>query len=337
MRKCHPSPPPRAKKDSIKGGVTLSDFMKNVVAEALRGKKTPSTKKENKIHVTSSSPELTNNSTNQGSLDSIIRPNYQNKNVEKRLSVLNKTKNESMSNSNTKPAEVTKPSTTFVEDSISSLRKVSLSQGKSEVQSPRMHHQPASDKAQFLGSTKDGTSVWFYPTVHSHLTQMFHRSISGYSVVVVGSKSCYPSQLLLLNDLLNSYPDLKYHLTWNKGNNQPFTLELYDTNTIRLEKTAKDIYQHFSKRSLKSTDAYQVSSPSAWLSKQLGITKSVETAGIVEGLSYHNYLLLLDQYFKGGNDYSIAFQVEDNYLLITGNMQQVSDALVNFKKLADRL
>lgn len=311
--------------------------MKSVVAEALRGKKTPSAKKENKIHVTAPSPKLTNHTTNQSSLESIIRPNYQNKNVEKRLSVLNQQKNESKSSSAIKPNEVTKPSKSFDGDSISSLRKISLSQGKSEVQSPRVHQKPASDKAQFLGSTKDGTSVWFYPTVHSHLTQLFHRSISGYSVVVVGSKSCYPSQLLLLNDLLNSYPDLKYHLTWNKGNNQPFALELYDTNTIRLEKTAKDIYQHLTKRSSKSTDAYQVNSPSAWLSKQLGMTKSVESAGIVEGLSYHHCLLLLDQYFKGGNDSSISFQVEDNYLLITGRAQQVSDALVNLKKLADRL
>jgi hypothetical protein len=312
--------------------------MKSVVAEALRGKKTPSAKKENKIHVTASSPKLTNHTTHPSSLDSIIRPNYQNKNVEKRLSVLNQQKNESISNSATKPNEVTKPSTTYVEDSISSLRKVSLSQGKSDAPSPRVQHQqPDSNKAQLVGSTKDGTSVWFYPTVHSHLTQLFHRSISGYSVVVVGSKSCYPSQLLLLNDLLNSYPDLKYHLTWNKGNIQPFTLELYETNTVRLEKTAKDIYQHLTKRSLKSTDAYQVNSPSAWLSKQLGITKSVESAGIVEGLSYHHCLLLLDQYFKGGNDSSISFQVEDNYLLITGRAQQVSDALVNLKKLADRL
>jgi hypothetical protein len=312
--------------------------MKSVVAEALRGKKTPSAKKENKIHVTAPSPKLTNHTTNPSSLDSINRPNYQNKNVEKRLSVLNQQKNESKLSSALKPNEVTKPSTTYVEDSISSLRKVSLSQGKSDAPSPRVQHQhPASDKAQLVGSTKDGTSVWFYPTVHSLLTQLFHRSISGYSVVVVGSKSCYPSQLLLLNDLLNSYPDLKYHLTWNKGNNQPFALELYETNTVRLEKTAKDIYQHLTKRSLKSTDAYQVNSPSAWLSKQLGITKSVESAGIVEGLSYHHCLLLLDQYFKGGNDSSISFQVEDNYLLITGRAQQVSDALVNLKKLADRL
>lgn len=311
--------------------------MKSVVAEALRSTKTSSAKKENKIHVTAPSLNLTKNLTNQDSLESINRPNYQNKNVEKRLSVLNQQKNESISNSIIKPTEVAKPSKSFVEDSISSLRKVSLSQGKAEVHSPRMHQQPSSEKAQLLGSTKDGTSVWFYPTVHSHLAQMFHRTTSGYSVILVGAKSCYPSQLLLLNDLLNTYPDLKYHLIWNKENNQPFTLELYDTNTIRLEKTAKDIYQHLTKRSLKSTDTYQVSSPSAWLSKQLGITKSVETAGIIEGLSYHNSLFLLDHYLKGGNDSSIAFQVEENYLLITGRAQQISDALVNLKKVADRL
>lgn len=313
--------------------------MKSVVAEALRGKKNTAAKKENTIKVTPSISRVTNHPSMQEPLESIIRPNYQNRNVEKRLSVLNQQQNDKKSSVTTvKPVEGIKPLRPSVEDSISNLRKVSLSQGKPEAQHHSRSNQPQkAEKAQLLGSTKDGTSVWFYPTVHSHLAHLFHRKTSGYSVAVVGSKACYPSQLILLNDLLNTYPDLKYHLTWSKDNHHRFSLELYDNNANRLEKIAKELLQQFNKRSLKCTETYQITSPSAWLSKQLGITKTVEMAGILEGLSYHHYLLLLDQYLKGNSDTSLGFQVEENYLLLTGNSQQISHALANFKKTADHL
>jgi hypothetical protein len=305
--------------------------MKSVVAEALRGKK------NNKNPVQASSPKLTHNPVNLDFLSQINRPNYQNKNVEKRLSLLGPQKNNSLPNSMIKPTEVPNRSKFSEEPSVSSLRKISLGQGKSEIEATRAQIQSTQDKAQLLGSTKDGTSVWFFPSVHPNLTQMFHRTTSGYSVVAISSKTCYPGQILLLNELLNTYSDLKYHLTWNKAHHQPFTLELYDKNTNRLEKMAKDIYQKLTKQSSKTIETYLLTSPSAWLSKQLGLTKSVETAGIVEGLSYHNSLLLLDHYFKDGNDSSITIQVEENYLLLSGRAKLVSDALVILKKVADRL
>jgi hypothetical protein len=310
--------------------------MKNVVAEALRGKTAPK-KGNHNLAEPASSPKLNTLNQQPISLDHINRPNYQHKNVNKRLSVLNRP-SESLPVSNSKASETIADSTSFSETTISNLRKLSLSQGKTETATARVQQlAPAQEKSQYLGSTKDGTSIWFFPTVHPQLANRFQRSTSGCSVVVVRANSCYPSQLLLLNDLLHSNSDLKYHLIWSKGNNQPFTLELYDPETNRLEKIAKDIFQHFNKRSLKNMSTYHITSPSAWLSKQLGLTKSEESAGMIEGISYHHSLLLLDHFLKSGQELPVSFQMDDHYLLLTGKSKDISETLTLLKKLADRL
>lgn len=309
--------------------------MKAVVEEVLNGKKTTSLQKS---EISSLQPPSTK-FTDHDALQQLIRPNYQKKNIEKRMNILNHLPKQEQRNERTTPSrtsEIRKQSKSSFEDSISQLKKVSLTNEKSEHVAARTLSQPG-ENARLIGSTKDGSSIWFFPSVHPNLSQMFHRATSGCSVAIINSKACYPSQLLILNEWLNKYPDLKYHLLWNKANNHSFTLELYHSNTDRLEIVAKDIYQHISKRSLASVETYHLISPSAWISKQLGITRSVESVGIVEGLSYYNNLLILDHFYKNEPNPHASVQLEQHYLLTTGKVEAIKETLSTLKKLADRV
>lgn len=309
--------------------------MKNVVEEALNGKKT--TQQKNDKNSTQSPNQKT---SDLNALNQLVRPNHQNKNSEKRLSMLNNQLNQQKTNEKTTQTQATgvlKQTKSSLEDSISELKKVYFSNGKSEKVEARIDSGQGLGNARLIGSTQDGSSIWFFPSVHPNLTHLFQRTTTGYSVAVVNSKVCYPSQLLLLNDLLKMYPDLKYHLTWNKAKSEPFTLELYDTNESRLEKIAKDTFLHISKRSLASVETLQLNSPSAWVLKQLGIMKHVESIGLVEGLTFFNNLLLLDQFYKNEQNPDLSIQLEQQYLVITGKTEAITETLSILKKLGDRI
>jgi hypothetical protein len=310
--------------------------MKAVVAEVLNGKK-PNTQQKRD---TSSPHSASSKSNDPDALQQLIRPNYQNRNIEKRLSMLGHSPKQEKKDEPTAKAQTTKVTNqpkSLLEDPISQLKKVSLSNRTAEPVTTRIPSPARVENAKLIGTTKDGTSIWFFPSVHPNLSQMFQRATTGYSVAVVNSKSCYPSQLLLLNEWLNVYPDLKYHLTWNRANSQPLTLELYDSNHQRLEEVAKEMYLRFSKRSEVKVETYHLISPSAWISKQLGMTKSVESVGILEGLSYFNNLLVLDHFYKSEHLPPLSIQLEQNYLIATGKPTIITETLATLKKLAEQI
>jgi hypothetical protein len=206
--------------------------MKNIVEEALNGKKT--TQQKNDKNTTQSPNQKT---SDPNALNQLVRPNHQNKNVEKRLSMLNNQLNQQKTNEKTTQTQTTRfpyHSKSSLEDSISELRKVSFSNGKSE-------------------------------------------------------------------------------------------------------KVAKDTFLPISQRSLASVETLQINSPSAWVLKHLGIKKNVESIGLVEGLSYFNNLLILDQFYKNEQNPDLSIQLEQQYLVITGKTEAITETLSILKKLGDRI
>ncbi|MHC0038750.1 hypothetical protein [Pseudoneobacillus sp. C159] len=311
----------------------MSQFMKAVVEEVLKGKK-PHTQQKREP---SPSPSANGQWNDDDTLQQLVRPNYQNRNLEKRLAALNQKpgqeKKDHQREFNHTQQPLSRP-----DNPISQLKKVSMSQASPERAEVRTNSKPPIENAKLIGTTKDGTSIWFFPSVHPNLSSAFSRATTQVSVAVVTSKNCYPSQLLLLNEWLNHSPELKYHLVWSRTNLQPLSLELYHPDASRLENVVKALFLQLNKRAETKVETYHLLSPSAWISKQLGITKSTESVGILEGLSYFNNLLVLDRFYKSEPSHTnLAIQLEQNYLITTGKTETNREILATLKKLAEQI
>jgi hypothetical protein len=311
--------------------------MKAVVEEVLKGKKLNTQQKRK----SSPSPSANIHENDDDSLSGIIRPNYQNRNLEKRLSMLKTNTNQEIKDERrgfTHASKLSNQQTSPVENPISQLKKVSMSPSLPERREMRGNPTPKMEQAKLIGTTKDDTAVWFFPSVHPNLSAAFSRATTQVSVTVVSSKTCFPSQLLLLNEWLNHCPELKYHLIWSRTNQQPLSLELYHPDSNRLENVAKSLFVQLNKQAEAKVETYHLVSPSAWISKQLGITKSVESIGILEGLSYYNNLLVLDHFYKNEpSNSNISIQLEQNYVLTTGKTEKNQETLATLKKIAEQI
>ncbi|RHW41592.1 hypothetical protein D1B31_07705 [Neobacillus notoginsengisoli] len=323
----------------------MSDFMKNIIQEVLnkQGKSTTFIQTQ-----TVGSPSVSKHHPRTGSQENtptlnLNRPNYQRMKKEQRLSVPGKSPVTRLDTQAAKPAHpVNNLKHANQNELLSQLSTVSLGHGKVEKRvfasgaNFQMHNKVNQDP-KLLGKTKDGSYVWFFPTVSESLAQRFKRSTSGVAVGVITSKSCLPSQLLLVNDVIRENPDVKYHLTWDRGNKDSFVWEMYDHDPVRLEKKLQTILQILQRKSTKTIESYSIMSPSAWLSKQLNIGSSVEAISVLERVPYYASLLLLEQYFTSDEQPQLQYEIEEHYLILGGAHRVVSKTIQDFRRKTENL
>lgn len=304
----------------------LSDVMKQVVQEILQGnKKIISKKVDHKtgIHGT------------DDSLKSIKRPNYQRLKKDQRLSI-HKTNIENAS-IHKKPAEQKENSTLlskqFNEESIAALHSLSLAQGKVPKKSNTYTQVDRTQKkmAKIIGHTRNGGCVWFYPDLPKELMGSFHRPLNSSSVGVVKMPECLPSYLLMVNEIMRNNQGIKFHLTWNKEEGAPFTAELYDEDTGRLEEIMNDMYQKINRRSLKRYETCTVVSPGTWLSSQLNISSPVDAIAFLEGVPYYTSIVLMEVLLQEFENSDFNYEINGNYLLLKGNYHVISKLVTELK------
>jgi uncharacterized protein YaiL (DUF2058 family) len=322
----------------------MSDFMKSIVEEVLNKQGSGTSQSTQAIQTqTEKKPSVSNTQHkkevqhSKASISGLNRPNYQKMKKEKRLSGLEQTS--TLSKPKHAQTSSSPDSDGLNKEVLSKLSTISLVQGKVEKQvsgnSAQRHKINKSPK--LVGKTKDSSYVWFFPSVSDQLAQKFKRSPNIGSVGVITSKLCLPSQLLIVNDVMRENPDVKYHLTWHKNSQEQFVWELYDQDEARLEKRLTSILQILHRKSSKVMDSYTVMSPSAWLSKQLNITTSVEAVSVLEGVPYYASLLLLEQYIGTGEQKSFHYEIEENYLILCGEHNVISKVIQDFRRKAENL
>ncbi|PAV29743.1 hypothetical protein CIL05_10275 [Virgibacillus profundi] len=310
----------------------MSDVMKQVVQEILQGnKKIASNKAVNNSEKSESVPSVKN----------IKRPNYQRLKKEERLSYTKRNSRAPLKEPKTignKRSGSTSPEQ-FNEKSISALHSMSLVQGNV----PKKHHtfthgnNPKINKARIIGKTKNGGCVWFFPKLPKKLMGSFQRPLNSAAVGVVKMPDCLPSYLLVINEVIQNNQEIKFHLSWNKDAGTPFTAELYDDNVDRLGKLMNDLYQKLNRRSFKQYETYTAVSPSSWLSSQLNISKTVEGIAILEGISYYTSIVLMDSLLKNFETSDFNYEINSNYLLLSGNYHVISKLIAELKTEAARL
>ncbi|MFD1040261.1 hypothetical protein ACFQ3N_17955 [Virgibacillus byunsanensis] len=304
----------------------MSDVMKQVVSEILQGNKTLVAKGNHE-------PQHKESDT---ALNNINRPNYQNMKKDQRLSYAGK--NVRISSNDRKPHErkksvslLPKP---FNEESISTLHSRSLAQGNVPKKSnPNL----GAKKARIIGNTKNGGCVWFFPQLPMDLMGSFNRSLNSVSVGVVKMPESLPSYIVLINEIIRNNQDVKFHITWNKEGDTPFTAELYDEDANRLEKIMNDIYQKINRTSLKRYETYTAVSPSSWLSKQMKIKPSADAIAFLEGVPYYTGIVLMDTLLRNFENNDFNFEINHNYILLEGNYHVISKLIAELKKEAARL
>lgn len=309
----------------------MSDVMKQVVQEVLKGNKT----------IISNRVENTSKPSASKSLNDIKRPNYQRLKKEQRLSVLE--------NQRSSPAGYKKPAAQgrpnglsakqFNKESMSRLRSISLAQGKVSRKSNTPAHgdHRQTKSAKIIGHTRNGGCVWFFPDLPQELMGSFHRPLNRAAVGTVRMPECLPSYLLLVNEIIRDNQDIKFYISWERGGDAPFTAEFYDDDVDRLEKIMNEVYQKLNRRSLKHFEAYTAISPSPWLTKQLNISLSVDAIAILEGVPYYTSIVLMDSLLKNFKNTGIDYEIEEKYLLLKGNYHVISELVTELKKESGRL
>lgn len=344
--------------------------MKQVVQEVLKGNKTIISNKSNRpgrqqttgrsnqpARQQSNRTNPVSARNNSSALQNIKRPNYQQLKKDQRLSAItgrgsnrqnlrspnqrvNRPVSPRQGNTNTpRSSNSTVLPKRYNQDSVSRLSSLTLSQGKV----PTMSHSAApanrqrTSSAKVIGKTKNGGTIWFFPDVEESLLNNFNRPLNNSSIGVVEMPDCLPSYLLLINDVIRNNQEMKFYISWDKEGNTPFLVELYNDDANKLESIMNDIYQKINRRSLKQSETYTASSPSSWLSKQLNINSSVDSIAFLEGVPYYNSVILMDNLLKNERKNDFDYEINSNYLLLTGNYHVVSNLITELKKEADRM
>lgn len=302
----------------------MSDFVKNIVKQVLdRGRVS-----------TAQGPHEGSPSTLQGAgkpkngAVTIERPNYQQLKKDRRLSPLKKAPD------TVKPVQ---RGGERLADSLSQLQRLSLSQGvfrtgASSRSAVSAKSEETIQEAVCIGRTRDETYVWFFPQVHRELRRYFRTEGGGGTVGVISAPYCYPGQLFFVEELLRELPGAKHDVKWKPLKSSPFMCELYCDDSPRLYEALKSTYQKLNRRALQETECYTSVSPSAWLLQQLAVDRSVNAVGVLEGIPRVSSIGLLDKYFKAQNGPPVGFKVEDDYVLLFGEAEPLSQAVTALKQ-----
>lgn len=309
----------------------MSDFIKTIVAEVLQRGSDSKPAKETNLNLTKG-------------LANINRPNYQQLNKEQRLAKL-KSMNSTPSASITSQKEPRLKKNSFSHHNLienpmerfPALAKITMSPLRSEqsLSSTSKHaHKLTKQRVESMGTTKDAVRAWLFPEPIDLVAKHMKSSWRNRALGIIWAKHSYPSQLFLIDNILKDVPEDAYQLEWSPLVNEPFTLELALPDEGRLHNLITKLYQALNRRGLKQLESYVTTHPSAWLTKQLKLTHSVQALGILESLVYYDNLYLLARYVESNSRPAIECQVEKHYLLLAGEETSVKQALDSMKKEA---
>ena len=324
--------------------------MKSIVQEVLKPANKP---KENPLfgsetkYIYSKSTVNSKAKTNQKqTIQGIERPNYQQKNIQKRLSGIpvkapaNKTSHSPITapRSNDSNQQMNK---NFVTGSLSKLQTISLVQGNQKVNNSYRNQASsnfsAKEQSQYIGATKNGVKAWIFSSLHHQLLEVFQRPLKSNSIGVISCEKSTIGQLFIVNEVLREFSAIKYNITWDKNSNNGFVIELYEENTESLSKAVNTLFQKLSRHSFKSIQSFKVQSPSPWLSKQLNIMTQVEGAAVIEGIDKYSAVHLLDCYLKRSPSVHLSFKIEGNSLLLFGKYDTISKAVDELQIQAEKI
>lgn len=324
--------------------------MKSIVQEVLKPankpKENPLFDGETKYIYSKSIVNTTAKTNDQPPIQGIDRPNYQKKNIQKRLAGIPVKPTANIASTSPIPAPRKSSSANqinkdFVTGSLSKLQTISLVQGN-QPKNSSYKNSPASkhsfhEQSQFIGETKNGTKAWIFPCVHHQILEVFQRPLKTNSIGVISCERSTMGQLFLTNEVLREFSSLKYNLIWDKDQKNGFVIELYEENTDRLSNAVKTMFQKLSQYSFKQIQTFKVQSPSPWLTKQLNLTAQVDGAAVIEGIDKYSSVHVLDRYLKQSPSDHFSFKIERNFILLYGKYDIVSKAADELQKQAEKI
>lgn len=324
--------------------------MKSIVQEVLKPVNKP---KDNPIfggktnYIYSKSTVTSSANTNQNKpIQGIERPNYQQKNIQKRLAGLSVKPTANQASNSPIPAPRNSISNNqinkeFVTGSLSKLQTISLVQGNqpsnNTSKNPASVRHSSNEQSQFIGETKNGIKAWIFSSLHHQLLEVFQRPLKTNSIGVISCEQSTIGQLFLVNEVLREFSAIKYNLTWEKDKRSGFVIELYEENMDRLSTAVNLLFQRLSQHCIKQIQTFKVQSPSPWLTKQLNLTSHTEGAAVIEGIDKYWSVHLLDRYLKQSSSEHFSFKVEGNYILLYGKYDTISKAADELQKQAEKI
>ncbi len=327
--------------------------MKSIVQEVLQPAKKP---RENPLFNGGDSRFVYSKSTVNDSrketpnqtIAGINRPNYQQKNIQKRLAGLpentknntNKNKNIYSSKNEQRIAHPKTASKDSIMGTLSKLQTISLVQGNQPLNKPQNSsyvNNRINEESKFIGQTRNGIKAWIYSGLSEKLLESFQRPLKSHSIGVILSEQSSIGQLFLVNDILREYSTMKYSLIWDKEKSSGFVLELYDEDAAKLTAAVKTLFQKLSHHSNKSLQLYKVQSPSPWLTKQLHLNVHVDGVAVLDGINQYSSILLLDRLLKKSPNIKFNYTVEKGSLLLYGSFLTISNVSDELLKEAEKL
>lgn len=323
--------------------------MKNIVQEVLKPANKP---RENPLFNGGASRFVYSKSTvndkkqevPKQSIAGINRPNYQQKNIQKRLAGLpaNTNKNPIIQSSKNEQRNVhTKTaSKDTITGSLSKLQTISLVQGNQPLNKPQIGsfiNKNFNEESKFIGQTRNGIKAWVYSGLSEKLLESFQRPLKSHSVGVISSEQSTIGQLFIVNEILREFSAMKYSLIWDKDKSSGFVLELYEEDTAKLTEAVKTLFQKLSHHSYKPLQLFKVQSPSPWLTKQLNLNAHVDGVAVLDGINHYSSILILDRLLKKSPNIKLNYSVEKGYLLLYGPFLTISDASDELLKEAERI
>lgn len=322
--------------------------MKNIVQEVLKSatkpKENPLFNGETRFVYSKSTVNANNRVEPKQTIAGINRPNYQQKNIQKRLAgmpvnanretILHSTKNEQRKEY---PKAANKNSVT---GSLSKLQTISLVQGNQPLNtSPNSSYvkKHINEESQFIGQTRNGIKAWVYSDLSEKLMASFQRPLKSHSIGVISSEQESIGQLFIVNEILREYSAMKYSLIWDKDKGCGFTLELYEEDSAKLTGAVKTLFQKLSQHSSKPLQLFKVQSPSPWLTKQLNLNAHMDGVAVIDGINHYSSILILDRFLKKSPNVNFNFAVEKDYLLLYGPYITVSEVSDELFKQAERI
>ncbi|MNO24118.1 hypothetical protein D3C76_139300 [compost metagenome] len=299
----------------------MSDFMRTIVQEALRPS---SAKRQDPLQSGSFMPKT--GSSQVEVVPDIHRPNYQKDKRDQRLNAAAAT-----ISSNSTAVHLTRE---FIEQSMSPLLRMSLVQGRTREECNTECTVPSGQGAGagVIGENCDGLSFWHYPELQSELfSQIGIRRTSAKSAGIVAAERCKPGYLFLLDEALGA-SKLEYEISWNKERGSAFQAIVLGESSAELAEVLQQISDQCEKNGKENIRNYISLEPSSFLLKYLGVSNGNSIA-VWEGLSRYRSVALMDRALKQGMNTSVKYNIEAEYLLLTGGREELSAAIAVLQKV----
>lgn len=279
------------------------------------------------------------------------RPNYQRDKMKQRLSpIINRMGSSQMQAAKTnepgtpktppvsiqhKPNRVENPVPgVYVENALSPLQRLSLFQVIGQETPSSLSQQ---EQAQFIGKTRDGSYVWFYPKLDPSLaTYLQVAGKENEAVGIVAASRFSSGQLFLIDEVMKEFPQLAYNTDACKTEEFPFVFRVTGHNPAEIQKLVKEIYLRLNRRVVHGVTSYFTAQPTRFLVQHLQL-QNQEAVAVLDGINTFHGVGLLDRLLKQKRLASLRFRVESSYLLIQGEQELVRNTMAALKQEADRL